>query len=77
VVEEAMQDKPRPELAPRKLLADPRGGTEFIEKLILIGLFAFVVFLGIRYIAGSVNNKLTDQGDTVETIPGGPPTGGP
>lgn len=60
------------------LLSDRRGGTEFIEKLILIGLFAFVVFLGIRYIAGSVNTKLTDQGDTVETeIPGSPPSEAP
>lgn len=59
------------------LIDNQRGGTEFIEKLILIGLFAFVVFLGIRYLAGTVNSKLTDQGDTVETIHGGPPTGGP
>ncbi len=75
-----MQEQPRQELEPRrpKLLSNQRGGTEFIEKLILIGLFAFVVFLGVRYIAGSVNHKLTDQGDTVETgIPGGPPSGGP
>jgi hypothetical protein len=70
-----MEDKAKTKTP--SLIEDQRGGTEFIEKLILIGLFAFVVFLGIRYLAGTVNNKLTDQGDTVETIHGGPPTGGP
>jgi hypothetical protein len=57
------------------LVAGCRGGTEFIEKLILIGLFAVVLMIAVRYIAGSVHRKFMEQGDTIEQLEPGPLSG--
>ena len=57
------------------LIAERRGGTEFIDKVILIGLFAMVVLLGVRYVAVSVHRKFMEQGDSIEELPAGPSAG--
>ncbi len=43
-------------------------GSGFIEKLIIIGLFVFVVAAGIGYIGGKANETLEKQGDAVGTV---------
>lgn len=47
------------------LLIHSEEGSGFIEKLIIIGLFIFVVAAGISAIAGKANDKLTEQGESV------------
>ncbi len=50
----------------KSLVRNKRGGTEFIEKVIMIGLFALVAAVGVSYIAEKVGHKFTEQGDTIE-----------
>ena len=62
----------------KSLLRDKKGGTEFIEKIIMIGLFALVAALGVMFIGEKVTKKFTDQGNSIETevhsgIPAAPP----
>ncbi len=40
-------------------------GSGFIEKLIIIGLFVFVVAAGIGYVGGKANETLESQGNAV------------
>jgi len=59
----------------KSLVRNKRGGTEFIEKVIMIGLFALVCAVGVSYIAEKVGHKFTEQGDTIESdVHGGIPT---
>lgn len=63
----------------KSLLKSKRGGTEFIEKVILIGLFALVAAVGVVYISQKVTKKFADQGNTIESdvhgeIPASPPS---
>lgn len=61
-------DTPTKQPRPRSsLLRNVRGGTEFIEKVIMIGLFALVAAIGVSYIASKVTDKFTEQGDSIET----------
>ena len=53
--------------AKKSLLRSTRGGTEFIEKIIMIGLFALVAAVGVSYIADKVTDKFTEQGDSIES----------
>jgi len=62
----------------KSLLEDKKGGTEFIEKIIMIGLFALVAALGVMFIGEKVTKKFTDQGNSIESdvhgeIPAAPP----
>jgi len=50
----------------KSLLRGKRGGTEFIEKVILIGLFALVAAVGVVYISQKVTKKFSEQGTTIE-----------
>ena len=64
--------------AKKSLLRNKKGGTEFIEKIIMIGLFALVAALGVMFIGEKVTKKFTDQGNSIETeihsgIPAAPP----
>ena len=43
-------------------------GNGFVEKIIIIALFAFVVAAGINIIASGANKKLTDQGSAIEGV---------
>jgi Flp pilus assembly pilin Flp len=59
-----------------RLLRDIKGGTDFVEKLILIGFFAIAVVVGVQYIAGKANSKFQGQGDYIEgSIPQAPAAG--
>jgi len=63
----------------KSLLRSKRGGTEFIEKIILIGLFALVAAVGVIYISQKVTKKFSEQGSTIENdvpseIPASPPS---
>ena len=59
----------------KSLVRNKKGGTEFIEKVIMIGLFALVAAVGVSYIAEKVGHKFTEQGDTIEAdVHGGIPT---
>ena len=42
-------------------------GNGFIEKLIIIGLFVFVVSAGVGYVGGKATDKLNAQGDQIDT----------
>lgn len=53
--------------AKKSLLRSRRGGTEFIEKVILIGLFALVAAVGVVYISQKVTKKFSEQGNTIES----------
>ena len=65
---ETTDPEPQPEKKPRlSLLRSTRGGTEFIEKVIMIGLFALVAAVGVSYIADKVTDKFTEQGDSIES----------
>ncbi len=50
------------------LLIHSEEGSGFIEKLIIIGLFVFIVAAGISVIAGKANDKLEAQGTAVEGV---------
>jgi hypothetical protein len=43
-------------------------GSGFIEKLIIIGLFVFVVAAGITHIGSKANDTLMKQGDAVDQV---------
>jgi Flp pilus assembly pilin Flp len=47
------------------LWRDVRGGTNFVEKVVLIALFVFAVALGVSRLSSSVETKFEDQGNTV------------
>lgn len=53
--------------AKKSLFRSRRGGTEFIEKVILIGLFALVAAVGVVYISQKVTKKFSEQGNTIES----------
>ena len=57
----------------RNILQDNRGGTDFLEKIIMIAFVAFVVLLGVKYFGKKLKAKFTEQADSVEAIPGGSP----
>ena len=61
------EDQPEKKRPLISLLRSTRGGTEFIEKVIMIGLFALVAAVGVSYIADKVTNKFTEQGDSIES----------
>jgi len=62
------------ELAKKNILKDDRGGTDFLEKVILIAFVAFVVLLGVKYFGKKLKAKVEQQADTVENdISGGIP----
>jgi hypothetical protein len=66
----------------RTLLFNLRGGTNFLEKVVLIGMFVFVVALSIRVVGGAVRSKMKQQGTTIGEARGtigtaGAPQGGP
>ena len=43
-------------------------GNGFVEKIIIIALFAFVVAAGIKIIAGGANKKLKAQSKSIEAV---------
>ena len=43
-------------------------GNGFVEKIIIIALFAFVVAAGIKVIAGGANKKLDAQSKEIEKV---------
>jgi hypothetical protein len=51
----------------KSLLRSKRGGTEFIEKVIMIGLFALVAAVGVTYISQKVTGKFAEQGNAIES----------
>ncbi len=61
------EDQPAKKKPLISLLRSTRGGTEFIEKVIMIGLFALVAAVGVSYIADKVTDKFTEQGDSIES----------
>jgi Flp pilus assembly pilin Flp len=54
--------------AKKKLLRDERGGTDFVELLIMVALIAFVVIAGVQTFGQSVMNKFTEQSGNVDGI---------
>jgi len=56
----------------KSLIRNQQGGSEFVEKLIVIALFAFVALVGVKFLGQRVLDKFNQQGNTVESaIPGG------
>ena len=49
-------------------LVSDQAGNGFVEKIIIIALFAFVVATGITLVAGGANDALTDQATTIQDI---------
>ena len=45
-------------------------GNGFVEKIIIIALFAFVVAAGIKIVAGGANTKLKEQGASIKGVNG-------
>ena len=45
-------------------------GNGFVEKIIIVALFAFVVAAGIKLIAKGANDKLKEQGESVGAVNG-------
>ena len=43
-------------------------GSGFIEKLIILGLFVFVVSAGINYVGGKATTTLEGQGDAIGEV---------
>ncbi len=61
----------------QSLAKDERGGTEFIEKLIMIAFIAFVVLWGAKYFGKSVKDKYKSQADSITNeIPSSPSSTG-
>jgi Flp pilus assembly pilin Flp len=52
----------------RKLSRDEKGGTDFVELLIMVALIAFVVIAGVQTFGQSVMNKFTEQSGSVDGI---------
>ncbi len=52
----------------KKLSRDEKGGTDFVELLIMIALICFVVIAGVQAFGGSVLNKFTEQSGNVDGI---------
>ena len=52
----------------RSLVKDQKGGTDFVELLIMVALIAFVVIAGVQTFGQSVMNKFTEQGGNVDGI---------
>ncbi len=52
----------------KKLLKNEKGGTDFVELLIMIALICFVVIAGVQAFGGSVLNKFTEQAGNVNGI---------
>ena len=45
-------------------------GSGFVEKILIVALFAFVVAAGIRLIASGANSKLEEQGQSIGAVNG-------
>ena len=45
-------------------------GNGFVEKIIIVALFAFVVAAGIKLIAKGANDKLKEQGESIGAVNG-------
>ena len=45
-------------------------GNGFVEKIIIIALFAFVVAAGIKLVASGASKKLKEQGASIEAVNG-------
>lgn len=52
----------------QRLLRDQKGGTDFIELLIMVALIAFVVIAGVQTFGSSVLNKFTEESGNVDGI---------
>lgn len=52
----------------KKLLKDEKGGTDFVELLIMVALIAFVVIAGVQTFGESVLNKFDEQSADVDGI---------
>lgn len=52
----------------KALLRDKKGGTDFVELLIMIALICFVVIAGVQAFGGSVLSKFTEQAGDVAGI---------
>ena len=50
------------------LLADQKGGTDFVELLIMVALIAFVVIAGVQVFGDSVMAKFEEQAGNVDGI---------
>ena len=55
---------------PAETLLTSEAGNGFVEKLIIVALFAFVVSAGIRLLANKANDKLGVQGDEISGLRG-------
>lgn len=55
----------------RKILRD-EDGAGFIEMLIVIGLFVFIGSAGVNMVAGSAEDKLSEQAESLATLRSGP-----
>ena len=51
-----------------RLLKDQKGGTDFVELLIMVALIAFVVIAGVQTFGESVLNKFDEQSGDVDGI---------
>ncbi len=60
--------QPRPRARRKSLRKDQRGGTDFVELLIMVALIAFVVIAGVQTFGESVMNKFTEQSGNVDGI---------
>jgi hypothetical protein len=54
----------------RSLVKNVRGGTDFIEKVVLIALFVFAAAAGVTLIGESVLQKFTQQGTSIGGLEG-------
>ena len=54
---------------PLSLIRDEEGNG-FVEKIIIVALFAFVVAAGIKLIAKGANDKLKEQGESIGAVNG-------
>jgi Flp pilus assembly pilin Flp len=52
----------------RSLARDQKGGTDFVELLIMVALIAFVVIAGVQTFGQSVMDKFTEQSGNVDGI---------
>ena len=51
-----------------RLLRDEKGGTDFVELLIMVALIAFVVIAGVQTFGQSVLNQFNNQASSVDGI---------
>jgi Flp pilus assembly pilin Flp len=58
----------KPTRKTKSLRRDEKGGTDFVELLIMVALIAFVVIAGVQTFGSSVMNKFTEQSGNVDGI---------